>query len=96
MSVTAFCNSKATRKLCQSCRDRKARFAYRGRVKADRDHTLCFECYRAQRDRRRAVALVEVAARPIMPPFTDWRPLPRAAVEHRRRMLEHLARQSTR
>jgi len=49
------------RALCAACRERKARFRYRGEVRADRDHTLCFECYRAQRNRRRVLTLTGVA-----------------------------------
>jgi hypothetical protein len=94
MSVTAFGNSKAIRRLCQACQDRKARFAFRGRVKADRDHTLCFECYRAERDRRRALALTEVPARQAVLPFGNARPLNAAAIAHRRRILEHLTSQA--
>ena len=45
------------RKLCQGCHERKARFQYRGIVRADRDHTLCFECYRSERDRQRSRSL---------------------------------------
>lgn len=91
MSAAAFGHSKAGKRLCQRCRDRKARFAYRGRVKADRDHTLCFECYRAERDRLRQRAL----------PFVDAAPARRvemsqSTIEHRRRMLEHLASQAAR
>jgi hypothetical protein len=44
--------------LCEACRERKARFQYRGVVKADRAHTLCFACFRSERDRLRARALV--------------------------------------
>ena len=42
MSFSAARESKQVRQICQSCRDRKARFQYRGIVKADRDHVLCF------------------------------------------------------
>jgi hypothetical protein len=58
MSATAFAHSKIHRRLCQVCHERKARFAFRGRVKADDDHTLCFECYRAEYERRGAAALL--------------------------------------
>jgi hypothetical protein len=44
-------------RLCQACGQRRARFAYRGTVKADRAHTLCFECFRAARNRLRARAM---------------------------------------
>ena len=32
---------------CAECRQRRARFRFRGVVKADDDHTLCFQCFRA-------------------------------------------------
>lgn len=94
MSFTAAHESKRTRHACQSCRDRKARFSYRGSVRADRDHTLCFECYRRERERQRARHLADVSTRP---PFRT--PLPASAgaasptdqqVAHRRAMLAHL------
>ncbi len=44
---------KARRKLCSSCHSRRAKFRYRGHVRADRHHTLCFECFRAETDRLR-------------------------------------------
>lgn len=53
MSRSAIHGSKQLRQRCQRCRDRKARFRYRGAVRADGDHTLCFECYRSERERRR-------------------------------------------
>lgn len=59
MSASAYGESKQARRQCVCCGARKARFRYRGIVKADRDHTLCFECYRSERDRRRARLLVE-------------------------------------
>ena len=46
-------HSRQVRRLCQACHERRARFRYRGEVRADRDHTLCFECYRAERNRQR-------------------------------------------
>lgn len=39
---------------CQACGHRRPLFCYRGNVKADRAHTLCFECYRAMVNRTRA------------------------------------------
>ena len=54
MSQAAYGESKQALRQCVSCRARKARFRYRGVVKADRDHTLCFECYRSERQRSRA------------------------------------------
>ena len=91
MSSTAFGQSRKTRRRCESCQERKARFRYHGVVKADRDHTLCFECYRAERERRRAQLL---AADPEGQPSTLSAFVPRTlsarASAHRRRMLEHL------
>jgi hypothetical protein len=80
---------------CQGCRERKARFRFRGRVKADRDHTLCFECYRATRERRRAELLAEVGRpQPLRstPSLDEVRQLTAAEIAHRWRMLQHLRR----
>ena len=41
-------------RLCLACGERRPLFFYRGVVKADRDHNLCFECYRAEVNRLRA------------------------------------------
>jgi hypothetical protein len=49
--------SKQVRRICHACQERKARFEYRGHVRADRHHTLCFECFRAERNRQRARVL---------------------------------------
>ena len=46
--------TRDSKHLCAACRERKARFRYRGIVKADRDHTLCFRCYRAEVNQQRA------------------------------------------
>lgn len=40
-------------RLCLGCGERRARYQYRGVVKADHTHTLCFECFRAERNRLR-------------------------------------------
>ena len=47
--------------LCVACRERRSLFRYRGGVRADRDHTLCFRCYRALRDSMRAHLLARAA-----------------------------------
>ncbi len=45
---------------CAACGTRPARFQYRGIVKADRSHTLCFQCFRAAVNRvRLALRMVE-------------------------------------
>jgi hypothetical protein len=77
--------------LCQRCRDRKARFQYRGEVRADRDHTLCFECYRSERERRRAHVLADIEApRPLRSPFAKAPLISERQVAHRTVMLAHL------
>ena len=87
MSATAIHESKQHRHLCQRCRDRKAKFQYRGVVRADRDHTLCFECYRAERNRGRARVLGGQQCR--------LRALTPAELDHRRLMLAHLQQRAT-
>jgi len=37
-------------KLCIRCHERPAKFRFRGRVKRDRDHTLCPRCHRSLAD----------------------------------------------
>jgi hypothetical protein len=89
MSFTAAHESKDVRRACQSCQERKARFSYGGRVRADRDHTLCFECFRSERDRQRATRLAEVSTLAPRSPFL--RPLTPRQVGHRQQMLVHLS-----
>ena len=60
MSRAAYGESRRFRRQCVSCHARKALFRYRDIVKADRDHTLCFECFRAERDRSRARLLASI------------------------------------
>ena len=45
------------RHVCLACRQHPARFRYRGEVRADHDHTLCFRCFRAETNRQRARGL---------------------------------------
>lgn len=85
MSSTAARESKAVRRQCEACRARKARFQYAGTVRADRDHTLCFACFRAERERRRAH---DLAARPSVAPRSPFgRALSEEEQAHRRVML---------
>jgi hypothetical protein len=94
MSFSAAHESKALRRNCKCCRQRKARFQFRGAVRADRAHTLCFECYRSQRDRRRAEMLADRdRSRSAVSPFGGDRELTERSVVHRRAMLAHLQRQ---
>lgn len=97
MSFTAAHGSRSARYACQRCRDRKARFSYRGEVRADRDHTLCFECFRSERERQRARRLTEEpvgTASAAMPEARGrLRPeLGERQAAHRRAMLAHLGR----
>jgi hypothetical protein len=86
MSLAAEHESKRARRDCESCRQRKAGFQYRGVVRADRDHTLCFECYRSERDRRRARLLADSPARSLgRSPFLRFS---ERQLAHRRAMLE--------
>ena len=45
--------TRSSRYTCADCQLRPARFRYRGEVRADRDHNLCFQCFRAERNRLR-------------------------------------------
>ena len=87
MSMTARHENRKAKQTCQRCRDRKALFQYRGQVKADRDHTLCFECYRSERERMRAQRLTDVRPVPIRSPFPG--DLTERQVQHRLAMLAH-------
>ena len=92
--------SRRFRTLCAACRERKARFRYRGEVRADRDHTLCFECYRAEINRARARRFREPATpllkrSPSSPrELIDSQVLDARRIAHRQRMLDHLQRVS--
>jgi hypothetical protein len=91
---------KRIKTVCAACQERKAKFRYRGEVRADRDHTLCFECHRGEINRARARRLTEAVTAPrTWPPF--GRPqsvspsgLNARQVAHRQRMLDHLQRPS--
>jgi hypothetical protein len=85
MSMTARHESKKAHRLCQRCCDRKALFQHRGHVRADRDHSLCFECYRAERERMRARRLNDVRPPSIRSPFAEA--LTERQIQHRRAML---------
>lgn len=66
MSLAAARTARRSRKTCQFCRARRARYRYRGAVRADRHHTLCFACFRAARERLRARVLAGAPA-PVDP-----------------------------
>jgi hypothetical protein len=92
MSLAAAHLSKRSRSSCQSCRDRKALFNRRGSVRADRDHTLCFECYRRERERQRAQRLVPAPAVSLLRASAGG-PLGVHQLAHREAMLVHLTQQ---
>jgi hypothetical protein len=87
---------RSLRALCAACRARKARFQYRGEVRADRHHTLCFECYRAELNRARARRLAERQTGRLRPLVhdVDAQGLSASRAAHRERMLDHLRRQA--
>jgi hypothetical protein len=90
MSMTARHENRKFRQMCQQCQDRKARFEYRGEVRADRDHTLCFECYRSERERQRARTVAWVQS-PMLRPLSGAGPtLSERQIAHRRQMVAHL------
>jgi hypothetical protein len=79
---------RRSRHLCAACRERKAKFQYEGHVRADRDHVLCFQCYRSLREQTRAQRLASVErARPARLTLTA------AEIDHRVRMLAHMEAQ---
>jgi len=68
VGVIVECRSREVRKICEACHKRKARFQHAGHVKADRDHTLCFECFRAERNRQRVRMLAASRRAPLTNP----------------------------
>jgi len=92
--------SKQVKTLCAVCQERKAKFRYRGEVRADRDHTLCFECHRREINRARARRLAERAVPQYVHLLLEAsavigsRPLNDRQIAHRQRMLDHLHRAS--
>ena len=96
MSLAAAHLSKTSRYSCQSCRDRKARFSHRGSVRADRDHTLCFECFRRERERQRAQRLAQVPAVPPLRAAAIQGSLDGRQVAHREAMLAHFSQHGSR
>jgi len=86
-------------RLCLTCGERRPLFLYRGVVKADRDHNLCFECYRAEVNRLRALRLGSSAgnlwmANPLPRPSKTVadRAAMRADIAMRRRRAQMMAR----
>jgi hypothetical protein len=42
---------------CRLCHSRPAKFRFQGKVKRDKDHELCFQCFRSVTSSNRAVGL---------------------------------------
>ena len=87
--------SRRLKHLCAACQERKAKFRFRGEVRADRDHTLCFACYRAQVSRTRARLMSDadiLGRQPLVSvrQLAAVRSLDERQVAHRRLMLGHL------
>ena len=100
MSFAAAHQSRRVRQSCVSCRERKARFRSRGEVRADRDHTLCFECFRRERERCRARGLDGRARLPLEVPapspfdvVASRVTLTARQISHRQAMLANMALQ---
>jgi hypothetical protein len=72
-------------RLCLACGERRALFAYRGVVKADRAHNLCFRCYRAEVNRLSARRMSAA------PAVASPRPQPSRAVADRAALLADIA-----
>lgn len=53
---------RTPRHTCRACLVRHARFRYRGEVRADRDHDLCFRCFRALVNKLRTLQSIRDAA----------------------------------
>ncbi len=77
---------RGERHLCAQCCARAAKYRYHDHVRADRQHVLCFQCFRSARERMRAWDLAQCVSRPA-PLRYD---LTASQLEHRRRMLAHL------
>jgi hypothetical protein len=88
------CLPKRFKVLCAACQERKARFRYRGEVRADRDHTLCFACYRAELNRVRARRMGGQPLLPLERPAVVRPALTARQLAHRQLMLDHLRRRT--
>ena len=63
---------RSSRHTCRGCGVHRARFRYRGEIRADRDHNLCFQCFRSEVNRQRARRLSVIRRfTPGMPVFQE-------------------------
>jgi len=70
--------TRAGRKVCVSCFERRARYRRRGNVRWQRGFNLCFKCHRSVADRLR-LAEVAAAAPAVELPLAPVVELPLAA-----------------
>jgi hypothetical protein len=84
------------RRLCASCQERKAKYQYRRHVRADRQHVLCFQCFRSAREQMRARQLAmlpfdrEGEGADSATATARSAPLSPSQIRHRREMLAFL------
>jgi len=82
MFMTARHENRKSRQMCQRCQDRKA-------------STLCFECYRSERERQRARKDAWVQS-PMLRSLPGVAPaLSEHQIAHRRQMVAHLGGRKT-
>jgi hypothetical protein len=60
-----------------------------------RERTLCFECYRSERERQRAQGAVQAESPMLRPLFSVVPALSERQIAHRRQMMAHLERDSS-
>jgi hypothetical protein len=61
------CESKLLKKTCVVCKVRRARYCYQGQVRWNRQHGLCFQCFRSARDRMRSEVQSQVLSPGLAP-----------------------------
>ena len=99
MSFGAAHESRIAIETCKSCRERNVRIGSPGAVRGDQHHhgslcgprrasTLCFECWRSERDRRGPPLSAGVRFyQPTRSPLLPLRSLGPSDIAHRRLML---------
>lgn len=63
---------KSPRHLCLQCQKHRALFRYKGKVKRDKEHTLCFRCFQSLVDacHARAIAYRHLSTIPFVESVT--------------------------
>jgi hypothetical protein len=70
MSARAVRYECRRQRVCLACEERRPRFRYRGEVRADSTHTLCFRCFRSLKDSTRTEGAVYFPLRVVSRPRT--------------------------